>query len=407
MIPVSEKIVGEVDGNVHPALFSFLYQMSSRLPDTEIAGSENAVAVQGDADNQPRRPAPANDRAEPLRLRYVLLVCPVSPFSMMVAEVLRAIDAQCEIRRVTVAAMRTLPRSDEASLILIDLDAVLIEGEALIRDLSTVPGRRPVVAISSNLSESSIDRALNAGALAYLPKNYTHPLIDCVLRLALNGETYRPWRTSSAIGPTQPADSGREAEAACGLTPRERQVLGEIAQGCTNLEIAKRLRMSEATVKTHTHKIFRKLNVQNRAEAALRGARLSEIQKLQIDEAECGRLNLSWLQPEMTHSRMLRNQWIFRRGDVGSELYYLQRGRVLLPEIDVTLGPGDVFGEVGIFTAERKRTCSACCATEVDLFSLSSEKARRIYFANPQFALFILTLVATRLMAERAPTRRS
>ena len=114
--------------------------MSSRLPDTEIAGSGSAVAVQGDDDNQPRRAAPANDRAEALKLRHVLLVCPVSPFSTMVADVLRTIDARCEIRRATVAAIRTLPRSDEASLILIDLDAVLIDGEALIRDLSTVPG---------------------------------------------------------------------------------------------------------------------------------------------------------------------------------------------------------------------------------------------------------------------------
>ena len=139
MIPVPEKTVGKVDGNVHPALFSFLYQMSSRLPDTEIAGSGSAVAVQGDDDNQPRRAAPANSRAEALKLRHVLLVCPVSPFSVMVADVLRTIDAQCEIRRATVAAIRTLPRSDEASLILIDLDAVLIDGE--LDELDAVAGR--------------------------------------------------------------------------------------------------------------------------------------------------------------------------------------------------------------------------------------------------------------------------
>ena len=56
-------------------------------------------------------------------------------------------------------------------------------------------------------------------------------------------------------------------------TAREAGPRGDRAR-MTNLEIAKRLRMGEATVKTHTHKIFRKLNVQNRAEAALRGARL-------------------------------------------------------------------------------------------------------------------------------------
>jgi DNA-binding NarL/FixJ family response regulator len=298
--------------------------------------------------------------------------------------------------------MGSLPACDAASLILIDLDNLLDEGEALVQELSSQPGCAPIVAISSSLSEDAIDRALNAGAVAYLPKSYTRPLVECVLRLALHGEGYRPARNSRQTG-TAPESLSAESEAdfAPGLTARETDVLGEIAQGCSNFEIARRLHMSEATVKTHTHKIFRKLNVQNRAEAALRAARMREIQKLQIDEAERGKLNLSWLQPEMTHRHMLRDQWIFRSGDVGSELFYLQRGRVYLPEIDVTLGPGDVFGEVGLFTAERKRTCSARCATDVDLLSLSREKARRIYFANPQFALFILTLVATRLMAER------
>jgi CRP-like cAMP-binding protein len=44
-----------------------------------------------------------------------------------------------------------------------------------------------------------------------------------------------------------------------------------------------------------------------------------------------------------------------------------------------------------------KRTSSARCETDVDLFTLSSGQVRRIYFGNPQFALFIMTLVATRL----------
>jgi two-component system nitrate/nitrite response regulator NarL len=94
-------------------------------------------------------------------------------------------------------------------------------------------------------------------------------------------------------------------------------------------------------------------------------------------------------------------EWIFRQGDVGTELFYVQRGSIVLPEIGVTIQQGGVFGEIGIFTPESKRTCSARCETEVDVFSLSSGQVRRMYFANPQFAFFIITLVATRLTADR------
>jgi predicted transcriptional regulator len=73
-------------------------------------------------------------------------------------------------------------------------------------------------------------------------------------------------------------------------------VLVQLAKGHTNHEIAKRLGMKEPTVKVHLHKIYRKLKVRNRAEAALNGARVSEIQQVQIEEAERGKLNLSWLQ---------------------------------------------------------------------------------------------------------------
>jgi CRP-like cAMP-binding protein len=125
------------------------------------------------------------------------------------------------------------------------------------------------------------------------------------------------------------------------------------------------------------------------------------VQRTQMREAERGRLNLAWLRPEMSHRRMRAGQTIFRAGDQGNALYCLQRGSVRLLEIDTTVEPGEVFGEIGIFTPEHQRTCSALCETDVDLFTLDSEQVKRIYFANPQFAFFILHLVATRLMADR------
>jgi DNA-binding CsgD family transcriptional regulator len=68
-----------------------------------------------------------------------------------------------------------------------------------------------------------------------------------------------------SIGPPEPAPS---------LTPRERQVLGMVAEGLPNKIIAARLGISEHTVKTHLAALFAKLGVNTRAEAVARGARL-------------------------------------------------------------------------------------------------------------------------------------
>jgi CRP-like cAMP-binding protein len=82
-------------------------------------------------------------------------------------------------------------------------------------------------------------------------------------------------------------------------------------------------------------------------------------------------------------------------------LFYLQRGRVSLDEIDVEMGPGQIFGEIGVFAPGRTRTSTARCLTDVELFCLNSEQVKSIYYLNPQFALHIVTLLAQRLVEER------
>jgi CRP-like cAMP-binding protein len=66
------------------------------------------------------------------------------------------------------------------------------------------------------------------------------------------------------------------------------------------------------------------------------------------------------------------------------------------------MGSGDLFGEIAIFSPDHRRTSTAVCATEVDIFSLDAEQVRRIYASNPQFALYLIYLIARRLMADRA-----
>jgi len=399
--------IGQEDRSVHPALMTFLHGAPSAGSRPGAATRRRGIRATAEGSGDTPRETLQYERAsqgDGAAMRVVLISEP-SSFDTALAVVLSHIDVRCHIARVAQLPDLASVRAGEVSLVLVDLDAFPGEAESWISSIAACRAPPPIVALSSCVEPGSIESALDAGAVGYLPKSYAPPLMEGVLRLVLGGESYHPKcnRTvrKTRGRPRRLAD-GKDAETenVLGLTPREKQVLAAISHGCSNLEIARRLDMQEGTVKTHLHAIFRKLAVPNRAGAALCGARMIDIQQQEIDDAEQGKLNLSWLQLEMSHRRVRTGEWIFRLGDVGSELFYVQRGSVALPEIGTTVGPKDVFGEIGIFTPEHRRTCSARCETDVDLLSLSSGQVRRIYFTNPQFALFILTLVATRLMAD-------
>jgi CRP-like cAMP-binding protein len=124
-----------------------------------------------------------------------------------------------------------------------------------------------------------------------------------------------------------------------------------------------------------------------------------------MHEADRGEQVLAWLLPHVTHRRAHEGEVIFRIGDQSRELYYVQHGRVRLQEIGVEMGAGQVMGEIGLFSPDHTRTCTAVCCTDVELFCLGSEQARSIYYLNPQFALHIVQLIAQRLLADRQRTR--
>ena len=108
------------------------------------------------------------------------------------------------------------------------------------------------------------------------------------------------------------------------MSDRQIEVLSLAAQGKSNLAIAKQLGIAEGTVKLHMSAIFKALNVQNRSEAVLLASRLQSVNFRQVKEAEGGAMDLDWLLPHMTHRRLPRDTIVFRKGDAGEELLYLQ-----------------------------------------------------------------------------------
>jgi DNA-binding NarL/FixJ family response regulator len=83
-----------------------------------------------------------------------------------------------------------------------------------------------------------------------------------------------PERVPEEAGPFV-ADAGKLKE--LGITPREHEILGLIAQGLSNREIGERLFVSENTVKTHSSRLFDKLGVNRRVQAVLKGRELGLI----------------------------------------------------------------------------------------------------------------------------------
>lgn len=187
-----------------------------------------------------------------------------------------------------------------------------------------------------------------------------------------------------------------------GLTDRQEEVLALACEAKTNLAIGKKLGITEGVVKLHMTAVLKALKVQNRAEAILLASRLKSINMRQVRQAEGGKLELDWLIGHMTHLHLPKGTVLFRMGDSGSELFYLQRGKILLEEIGSEMTDGTIFGEISVFSQDHTRTCSAICASDVDLFKLTGDQAKRLFLLTPQFALFIVHLLVARLMNDRA-----
>jgi DNA-binding NarL/FixJ family response regulator len=121
----------------------------------------------------------------------------------------------------------------------------------------------PVVILSASSDGRDIEDALEHGAAGYIPKSLTVEATFAALQQVLRGELFDPRRRAET------AERDAKAEFA-ELSPRERCVLGYLAQGRSNKDIARRLDLQEVTVKAHLRQVFRKLGVANRTQAVKR-----------------------------------------------------------------------------------------------------------------------------------------
>lgn len=117
-----------------------------------------------------------------------------------------------------------------------------------------------VVVVSGVLGQDTVDRALQAGAVGYLPKAMDANTMGGALRDIVSGKVFAP-------GTEAGCDSTQQSVQ---LTQRQMDVLRELCNGQSNKQIARTLDMSDNTVRVHLHAILRELRVDSRTAAAVK-----------------------------------------------------------------------------------------------------------------------------------------
>lgn len=163
-----------------------------------------------------------------------------------------------------------LVASELPDVVLMDLKMPVCDGiEATRRVRAEYPGVH-VVVLTTYADDTSVFAALRAGALGFLTKDAGRAEISRALHAAASGQSLIDaaiqQQLLNAINTERSAPAPVSA-APDGLTGRECDVLGLIAGGLSNREIARELFISEATVKSHINRIFAKTSVRDRAQA--------------------------------------------------------------------------------------------------------------------------------------------
>ena len=172
----------------------------------------------------------------------------------------------------------------EIDLVLLDLMMPGIEGMNGIEKIRASWPEVPIVVVSAKEDIHTIRNSLAAGAMGYIPKTSMPNVTASAIKLVLSGGVYIPPHVlqseNNSISSMQedsllPTSRSRK-DAQFGLTTRQIEVISLIGMGKSNKAIAETLGLTAGTVKMHTSRIFKALDVENRTEAA---AKFAELQK--------------------------------------------------------------------------------------------------------------------------------
>jgi DNA-binding NarL/FixJ family response regulator len=155
-------------------------------------------------------------------------------------------------------------RKHKADILVLDIRMPKKGGLGVLHAMRDENVLTPVVLLTAAVDEEEVVEAIRLGIRGLVLKELAPKLLVHCLREVYAGRLWLEQHSvSTALQKLLRRDSGRQ-EAAQILTPREIEIVKHVAGGLRNVEIAKRLFISEGTVKMHLHHIYQKLNVDNR-----------------------------------------------------------------------------------------------------------------------------------------------
>ncbi len=167
--------------------------------------------------------------------------------------------------------VQRLARELQPDVVLMDVSMAVVDGIAATRAITRQWPQVRVVVLSMHAEESHLFQALEAGAAGYILKTAKAAQVMAAVRAAASGEALiAPELTNKVLVEFRRMASKREPEETPGqLTEVERKLLGLVASGLSNKEIAARLCFAESTVKNRLSVVFHKIGVADRTQAAI------------------------------------------------------------------------------------------------------------------------------------------
>ena len=204
------------------------------------------------------------------------------------------------------AARAALAADSDFDLVLLDLSLGDADGFDVLVEFRSAYPAVPVVVVSASDRASDVIRAIDSGAMGFVPKRSSHGELHEALRMVMTGSMYVPpsmlgldfsrrvemperdpnapvpndtgFATTLGDAPLGPAARAEPHQKVpkledVGLTPRQGEVLSLLLQGLPNKLIARQLGIAESTVKSHLTCVFAALGVRSRTEAAYQASR--------------------------------------------------------------------------------------------------------------------------------------
>jgi DNA-binding NarL/FixJ family response regulator len=155
-------------------------------------------------------------------------------------------------------------RTTEPDLAVLDINMPEMTGVDVLEAIEGDGLATRVILLTASASDAHIERAVNFGAWGIMLKDTAaEDLLDCIEKV-IGGER---WLPADLIGPAVARATQRRSDKTLlenTLTAREQELVSLVAEGLANKQIARRVNISEGTVKIHLHNVYQKLGVSNR-----------------------------------------------------------------------------------------------------------------------------------------------